>query len=34
MRVKNETKAEEKSVSFGVTDGLDFGMEAEEQKRL
>lgn len=30
MRVKKETKAEEKSVSFGVTDGLDFGMESEE----
>ena len=30
MRVKNETKTEEKNNSFGVTDGLDFGMEAEE----
>lgn len=30
MRVKNETKTEEKNDSFGVTDGLDFGIEAEE----
>lgn len=30
MRVKNETKTEERNDSFGVTDGLDFGMEAEE----
>lgn len=30
MRVKNETKTEAKNDSFGVTDGLDFGMEVEE----
>ena len=29
MRVKNVTKTEEKNTSFGVTDGLDFGMEEE-----
>ncbi len=30
MRVKNETKTGAKNDSFGVTDGLDFVMEAEE----
>lgn len=30
MRVKRETNTEEKNVSFGVTDGLDFGTGTEE----
>ena len=30
MRVKGETKTEEKNTSFGVMDGLDFGTETED----
>lgn len=30
MRLKNETKTKENNNSFGVIDGLDFGIESEE----